>query len=576
MLSRFDRAVRESNFFLFLLGYRWLSLLPPALSLIFIPATTPFVFLVLGVALVENSILTTLHPFFNRQILRRPLLFGLDLIIVAALVALTGGDQSPYYLYALSPILAAAYFFQLRGGLAAAGAITPLYLAALWVSMQLTSIPPNPITVAAEITGFFLLVALFSFPSALLKQLQNTARELERAHVQLLEQNGSLERAHRELESVHGLTLAMQSSATDVADIQEKILATVTHDLEFERAILGLVAMEQNALTGWLVQRRAEPLGTNGLAHAHPLPLHEESGLLAQAVLNGNARYVADAAAPTTDATFNAQLGLTPYALLPLAMRDHSVGVLLVDNPASRAPISPVSFESLVAVANQAALALGSTKMCVERAQRLAVEQERNRIAMEIHDTATQSLFGVVYTLDAYLKELPPEMETLRQRLQEMRDAVQCTLQDLRQSIHNLWTNTRDAQAFVGELRAHLRKLEAPATLQVEIETYGDMQALDDVTRKNLLRIAEEGLTNVVKHADATRAQVLMYANVDETKLVVEDNGRGISPDTKSGFGLTSINERARALDGRVTFGPRVGGGTRLSVVVRGCTPVVN
>jgi len=269
------------------------------------------------------------------------------------------------------------------------------------------------------------------------------------------------------------------------------------------------------------------------------------------------------------------QVALTPYAILPLMMRDHVVGVLLVDNPATRALIPPASFESLVAVANQAALALGATKLCVERAQRLAVEQERNRIAMEIHDTATQSLFGVVYTLDAYLKQLPPEMESLRLRLRDTRAAVQCTLQDLRRSIHNLWTDTRDAQTFVGELRAHLRKLDAPASLRVEIETYGDLQGLDQTTRQNLLRIAEEGLSNVVKHANATQARVYMYAHAEETQLIVEDNGRGIADSKSNGFGLTSIQERARAVGGRVNMEPRAGGGTRLSVVVRGCAATV-
>lgn len=574
MLARLDRSVREGNFFLFLVGYRWVCLLPPALALVLAPATTPYGYLVFAFALIENLVLTAFRPFFNSLIRRRHVVFSLDLVIVAVILALSGGDQSPYFLYALSPILAAAYFFQLRGALAAAGAMSVLYLAAVWVSVQLAPHAPDPIAIVSAITGFFLLAVLFSFPSALLWQLRRTTRELQNAHAQLLEQNASLERTHRELESVHGLTLAMQSSATDVPDIQEKILATVTNDLQFERAILGLVSPEQNALTGWLVQRRAEPLHTDALEHTHAVALRGESGLLARAMLDGAPRYITDAAPPTSDAEFNAQVALTPYAILPLTMRDHAVGVLLVDNPESRALIPPASFESLVAVANQAALALGSTRLCVERAQRLAIEQERNRIAMEIHDTATQSLFGVVYALDAYLKQMPPEMEALRLRLRDTRDAVQCTLQDLRRSIHNLWTDTRDAQTFVGELRAHLRKLDPPAHLRVEIETYGDMHGLEQTTRQNLLRIAEEGLANVVKHAAATQARVYIYANMDETQLIVEDNGRGMETSKTNGFGLTSIQERARAMGGRVTFEPRAGGGTRLGVVVRGCSTV--
>ena len=394
------QVTSESNVFLFLLGYSWLSLLPPGLALLLSPSQSMVPLLVFAVALTHNLLLGLFHPRLNRLVQSRPVSFSLDLIFAAAFIAFTGGTHSPYYLFALGPILAAAFFFQMRGGLITASVFGLFYLLAVAASVTFSRASADVLVALTQIVSFLLIAVLFGYPSVLLERIRHTSSELARAHTELLQKNASLERSNRELESIHSLGLAMQSSSVDVFDVQERILITITGELEFERAMLALVEPESNVLMGWLTHRRSRWYeAPDGLFHTSEIPLRPESGLIAQTLLGGKPCYVADAAPPTNDPAVNARLGLAGYAILPLVMRDHPVGVLVVDNPETHTLITPESFRSLASVANQAALALGSTRLCVERAQRLAVEEERNRIAMEIHDTASQSLFGIVYAL---------------------------------------------------------------------------------------------------------------------------------------------------------------------------------
>ncbi len=555
------RAAEEHDVFLFLLGYRWLSLLPPLVALLASP-DHGLAHLVFLSACADNLLLTLLYPRVNRLVLRAPAVFGVDLIVVAAFVALTSGTSSPYYLYALSPLLAAAFFFQMRGALTTATVFTLVYSAALGWSGATVDL----IHLLTQVSSFFLIAILFGYSSILVERIR-------RDRALLAQSNATLERTNRELESIHNLALTMQSSATAVADVQEIILTTITNAMGFERAMLGTVDQDRNTLIGWLIHRQREgSQSPTGLFHTTEIPLAPEAGVIARTVLNRAPAYAADGLPPTNDLAMNQRLKLGAYAILPLYMRDHPVGVLIVDNPDSHTPISPESMRSLEAVANQAAIALGSTKLCVERAQKLAIEEERNRIAMDIHDTATQSLFGIVYTLDGCAKMLPDHPNQVHAKLIELGAVAARTLNDLRRSVYDIWGGELTEAEFRSELMTYLQKLSAPASLLVEIQVEGDFNSLAGIVRKNVLRIAEEGIANVVKHSRATHATVLLDLAHRQQRLIIEDNGCGfdstdIDPSSK-GFGMMSIRERARAIGAEVQLGDCVGKGARLEVTM--------
>ena len=560
------RAADERNIFFYLLGYRWLSLLPPFLALILSSRQDDFFLPIFLAALGDNLFLTLFHPQVNRWVLRFPAILAIDLAIVAIFLALTGGTASPFYLYALSPLLAAAFFLRLRGALIAASIFTIFYALAL----NLTTTSFELLQLVTQIVSFFLIAILFGYSAILIEQSR-------RNRALLATSNATLERTNRELTSIHNLALKMQSSAVDVADIEEVILTTITNAMGFERAMMALVDPERNALIGWLTHRRHENEQVpTGIFHTMEIALRRESGVVAQAVLQREPGYVVDGLPPTGDPAMNQRLKLKKYAILPLYMRDNPVGVLLVDNPDTGAPITPESMHSLKLVADQAAIALGSTKLCIERAQRLAIEEERNRIAMEIHDTATQSLFGIVYTLDGCIKRLaenPAEVET---KLVDLRTVAAHTMNDLRHSVYDIWAGALTEQQFKAQLESYLIKLGAPPALEVEIAVLGSFAGLEIAARRNLLRIATEGLANIVKHSGASRASVTLDLVHQPVRLIVQDNGRGFDDhQIASGIGLTSIRERARAIGAETRIESEPGQGTRIQVELANNVPTL-
>ena len=136
-LRRFlSRTLLQENVFLFLLAARWFSLVPPFIALWWRPVNNALPLLVFGCALAINALLSLRHQKIDRYVLRYPILLGVDMVCVAAFLGLTGGAASPYFFYALTPILAAAFFFSLRGGFLAALGFSPLYLLAVsWPQM---------------------------------------------------------------------------------------------------------------------------------------------------------------------------------------------------------------------------------------------------------------------------------------------------------------------------------------------------------------------------------------------------------------------------------------------------------
>ena len=181
----FVRAMRDENPFFFLLAARWLMLLPPGLALLLRPAPNTVPLAVFGAAMSGNLLLSVWHPRLNRWLVRQPLLLGVDMALSAAFLGLTGGTASPYFFYALTPLLAAAFFFQIRGGLMAAAAFTLFYLLATLTSSRLTGSAFDVITASGAILSFHGIALVFGYPSILLLRLREASAQLHSAQEEL-------------------------------------------------------------------------------------------------------------------------------------------------------------------------------------------------------------------------------------------------------------------------------------------------------------------------------------------------------------------------------------------------------
>ncbi len=197
------------------------------------------------------------------------------------------------------------------------------------------------------------------------------------------------------------------------------------------------------------------------------------------------------------------------------------------------------------------------------QAEDLATTRERNRVAREIHDGIGHYLTVVKTQLDAAAAILPGQPEKAREAILKSAQLTGDALDDVRRSVGALRTDTTRPP-----LPAALQALVHEAGLPVTIRIAGTARPLTPGVEHALFRSAQEALTNIRKHADATAAElVLDFATGGRVTLAVTDNGRGAAGPA-AGFGLIGIRERIEVIGGRVESGNRPGRGFTLTVEV--------
>jgi signal transduction histidine kinase len=213
--------------------------------------------------------------------------------------------------------------------------------------------------------------------------------------------------------------------------------------------------------------------------------------------------------------------------------------------------------------------------LCIDRAQRLAVQDERLRIAQDIHDTTSQTLFGLHYALDACAKLLPDRPAQVKTELEGLSRVAETARGELRQSILNLWPSEMTAERFSADLLQYVQDYCRAGGLTLDVSVRGDFERLAAGVRRGLYRIAQEAVVNIARHAAASHASICLEVRPAEAALAVRDDGRGFDPATalarersREHFGLRSIQERAAALGGQAEFLSQPNGGTTVLVTL--------
>jgi signal transduction histidine kinase len=550
----------------FLLVYRWVSILPtlwlfgdraeaatPTLS-----PTLLLIFAVGSTLLVTISYIQLKWSWPNT-----PLWSGLDILLATLLLVYSGFTHSPYYFYALNLLLLGAYSFEMPTALLLTGTFTLLYLLALLVAQQIYVFTIQGSLLFAQLGGAWLGVVLFSSALTLFRQLHEVHKELAVSYDKLARQHTQLADAHQKLEVTHELTLFLQGSSRQT--IQQRLLKAVTNELGFSRAVVGLVNPVIQRLERWQayphpVNRSAAPL----------LLLTSENDLITEAVLARQVRWSSEEQPLTTNQTLKFWLGHNHWLILPIVWQGQSVGVLLVAvETTGPVNIADDRWAILTSLISQAALALAT----INRAHQLAAEQERNRIARDIHDTVAQSLFGIVFTLDGCIKLLPQHVQTVQQELIELRKLANHIRQQVRQSILDNWPTELTQEQFKTDLGKYVARCAPAHVFNIDFNISGDFDGLPALIRRGLYRVCQEGLVNAAKHSGIDSARVYLYVEPAEIYLSIRDNGQGFDPkqiiaqnQAREQFGLRGIQERVHTLGGTCDILSQVGQGTQVLV----------
>jgi signal transduction histidine kinase len=261
-------------------------------------------------------------------------------------------------------------------------------------------------------------------------------------------------------------------------------------------------------------------------------------------------------------------LDLTALLSVPLRANGQVIGVLDVVNKSGGFSDEDVRVMSVFA--NQAAMAIEHARL-QQQAERLAVLQERERLARELHDSVTQSLYSVtLYANAAALALSAGKQATATGYLQELQETAQEGMRDMRLLIFQLHPPELETEGLTAVLQARLAAVEARAGLQTEFHVEGERR-LPMAVEGEIYWIAQEALANVLKHAQAQHVTVRLQFTPASFSLEVRDDGIGFDPLTtlgagQGGVGLRSITERAARLGGTLTCESSPGAGTRVKI----------
>ncbi|MGZ3899769.1 MAG: tetratricopeptide repeat-containing sensor histidine kinase [Bacteroidia bacterium] len=202
-----------------------------------------------------------------------------------------------------------------------------------------------------------------------------------------------------------------------------------------------------------------------------------------------------------------------------------------------------------------------------------AEENERTRIARELHDGIGQQLSAAKLNLDALANNLKlnkPEDSLLFKNVLDLMDE---SVKEVRQVSHSMMPNTLLKTGLASALREFINRISGAGGLKINLGIIGLNERLDQMTEQILFRVLQEIVNNIIKHSGATEVTIQLIRAEEELTLMIEDNGVGFNAaeklkDESGGIGLKNIKSRIEFLNGHINFDSFPGKGTTISIEV--------
>lgn len=272
------------------------------------------------------------------------------------------------------------------------------------------------------------------------------------------------------------------------------------------------------------------------------------------------------------DLSASAQTDWLSAAAAPLITEGHTLGAIVLGAHRPRV-FSEHHIELLATMAHQVALAIRNTQLYTQLGE-MAVFKERYRLSREIHDGLAQTL--------AYLGLQTARMEKLlatgrteeaATELADMRQSLRAAYVDAREAIDGLRLGIENPDQLASRLAEYTREFSRQAEVEAYFTAEPENVTCDPAVAVQLLRIAQEAMTNIRKHAQASHVDIRLSARPNEIELSITDDGRGF-PDLSQStqayrrHGLASMRERAQSLGGALTIATGVTQGTRITATI--------
>jgi len=254
---------------------------------------------------------------------------------------------------------------------------------------------------------------------------------------------------------------------------------------------------------------------------------------------------------------------------LPFIVEGEPLGVLFLGARRSDA-FGQIAEAMLSMISHQVGLVVQNARLYA-RLEQVTILEERQRLSRELHDGLAQNLAYLGLMVERAEQLLGDGRTSLvAQELTEIRRAIRDTYNDLREAIDGLRLRVDHPGGIVAALKDYVDDFATRTGIEIDFNS-GDLdrQALSPVAETQLLRIAQEALTNAHKHARARRVRLRLSQTPDHLELVIADDGQGFEPvrtGTPGHYGLSIMRERAESLGGQCTLATGQGQGTRVTV----------
>jgi len=416
------------------------------------------------------------------------------------------------------------------------------------------------------------------------ESVEQRTRELEASRQELAKWNidleNKIEQRTKELSALNAVVTTI-SQSLNLDKILNDTLNKILTVMEMEAGVVHLLDEKADQLI-IMVHRGLSPEYVQKIGKLKP-----GANIAGRVVQSGEPIVVNDVMdSPETTAMVGERGKFRAYISLPVKSKNKVLGTLSL---ASYTPnkFEPETVRLLSAMGDAIGIAVENARatQSLEEANKIreqlleklisAQEEERRRIARQLHDEASQSLAALAINLEGVADTLPPTFRDTKQKLDVLKERVIQTAGGIRNLALELRPSALDDLGLSMAIDWYAKDYLAKRGLNVKIEVIGPKTKLPSYTETMLFRIIQEALTNIVKHAEASQVRVQLQLSDSVAIVQVEDNGKGFDveatlsgEDVRRNLGLHGMAERATLLGGTFTIRSQPGQGTCLRVEV--------
>ncbi len=493
-----------------------------------------------GIILAYTVVRTT-HPIHYTGTIRSLVEVVAEVAFLVLAVCMTGYWESPLIFSLLTAIILAG-FARGFGFAVRIGVVASLMVSIPYLIPQLSD--AAAVRLSAEWSMVLLLVALIA------GYARRISGEADRQHSLALDRLGRLADANALLFSLHRVTQTLPASL-DLDDVLDTTVGRLRGLFDFDFA--AILVFDETAGDWHLVRREGTRMPLRLTTEELPPPLRK--AMNDQAVVN--IRNLAESGGPGL--AQKASSGL--YGVLPA--RGSLIGLIAVESQSEQS-FSARDVELVKGFVEPVALAIDNARW-FGRLRTVGADEERTRIARDLHDNIGQSLAYLAFELDRIVNSQANGNE-IGTSLERLRDDVRGVIREVRDTLYDLRTDVSDSQDMASILEAYAARVTERSGIAIEL--YCDRDArLPILQEREMWRIAQEAVTNIERHSGATRVRILWRCNGESAALDITDNGTGF-PIGRAGrldsYGILGMRERASSIGAALELTSEPGKGTRV------------